>query len=88
VAALWRRAPTAASFTIRLPCSTTILVRRSVIRRREGVWMVGAIAIAMFVALVGFGGRYFGWDDPEGRVQLALITSFILGIIGGYKAKG
>jgi len=50
--------------------------------------MVGAIGIAMFVALVGFGGRYFGWDDPEGRVQLALITSFILGIIGGYKAKG
>ena len=50
--------------------------------------MVGAIAIAMFVALVGFGGKYFGWEDPGGRVQLALITSFILGIIGGYKAKG
>jgi hypothetical protein len=50
--------------------------------------MVGAIAIAMFVALVGFGGNYFGWEDPGGRVQLALITSFILGIIGGYKAKG
>jgi hypothetical protein len=50
--------------------------------------MVGAIAIAMFVALVGFGGKYFGWSDPEGKVQLALATSFILGIIGGYKAKG
>jgi hypothetical protein len=50
--------------------------------------MVGAIAIAMFVALVGFGGNYFGWEDPGGRVQLALITSFILGVIGGYKAKG
>jgi hypothetical protein len=50
--------------------------------------MVGALAIAMFVALVGFGGRYFGWSDPEGKVQLALATSFILGIIGGYKAKG
>jgi hypothetical protein len=49
--------------------------------------MVGAIAIAMFVALVGFGGRYFGWSDPDGKVQLALATSFILGIIGGYKAK-
>jgi hypothetical protein len=57
-----------------------------------GLWeefeMVGGIAIAMFVALVGFGGRYFGWSDPDSKVQLALITSFILGIIGGFKARG
>jgi hypothetical protein len=53
----------------------------------EGVPMVGALAIAMFVVLVGFGGKYFGWSDPNGKVQLALATSFILGIIGGYKAK-
>ena len=50
--------------------------------------MVGGIAIAMFVALVGFGGTYFGWSDPEGKVQLALITSFLLGIIGGFKSRG
>ena len=50
--------------------------------------MVAGIAIAMFVALVGWGSRYFGWDDPNGRVQLALITSFILGIIGGFKSRG
>ena len=43
--------------------------------------MVGGIAIAMFVALVGFGGKYFGWSDPDGKVQLALVTAFILGII-------
>ena len=49
--------------------------------------MLGPLAIAMFVALVGFGGRYFGWSDPDGHVQLALITSFILGIIGGMKAR-
>jgi hypothetical protein len=49
--------------------------------------MVAAVAIAMFVALVGFGGRYFGWSDPDGKVQLALITSFILGIIGGFKSR-
>jgi hypothetical protein len=54
----------------------------------KGVLMVGALAIAMFVALVGFGGKYFGWSDPDGKVMLALVTSFILGIIGGYKAKG
>jgi hypothetical protein len=50
--------------------------------------MVGGIAIAMFVALVGWGGKYFGWDDPDGKVQLALVTAFILGIIGGFKARG
>lgn len=49
--------------------------------------MAGAIAIAMFVALVGFGGKYFGWSDPDGKVQLALITSFILGVVGGYRAR-
>jgi hypothetical protein len=57
------------------------------IRYWEGL-MVGGIAIAMFVALVGFGGNYFGWSDPDGKVQLALITAFILGIIGGFKARG
>jgi hypothetical protein len=50
--------------------------------------MVGGIAIAMFVALVGFGAKYFGWSDPDGHVQLALISSFILGVIGGIKARG
>jgi len=50
--------------------------------------VAGALAIAMFVALVGFGGKYFGWSDPDGHIQLALITSFILGIIGGYRARG
>ena len=53
-----------------------------------GILMVGGIAIAMFIALVGWGSHYFGWADPDGKVQLALITSFILGIIGGFKARG
>jgi hypothetical protein len=53
---------------------------------REDVVMVG-IAIAMFIALFGWGARYFGWDDPEGKIQLALATCFILGVISGYKAK-
>jgi hypothetical protein len=53
-----------------------------------GFRMVGGLAIAMFVALVGFGGKYFGWTDPDGKVQLALVTAFILGIIGGFKARG
>ena len=48
--------------------------------------MVG-IAIAAFVALFGWGGRYFGWSDPDGKVQLALAASFILGALTGFKSK-
>ena len=50
--------------------------------------MVAAIAIAMFIALFGWGANYFGWHDPSGKVQLALFTSFILGIVASYKARG
>ncbi len=50
--------------------------------------MVVGLAMAMFVAMFGWGSTYFGWSDPEGKVQLALFTSFVLGIIGGYRAKG
>ena len=50
--------------------------------------MIVGIAIAMFVSLFAWGATYFGWTDPEGKVQLALFTSFILGIISGYRAKG
>ena len=48
--------------------------------------MVG-IAIAMFIAVFGWGASYFGWSDPDGKVQLALATCFILGCVGGYKTK-
>ena len=50
--------------------------------------MVAGIAIAMFIALVGWGNNYFGWSDPDGKVQIALVVSFILGIIGGLKSRG
>jgi len=56
--------------------------------RSERVAMIVGIAIAMFVSLFAWGATYFGWTDPEGKVQLALFTSFILGIISGYRAKG
>jgi hypothetical protein len=54
---------------------------------RVGLSMVG-LAAMMFVALFGWGHTYFHWSDPHGRVQLALFTAFILGIICGYKTKG
>ena len=50
--------------------------------------MVAVLAIAMFIALFGFGQNYFGWSDPSGKIQLALATSFILGIVASYKARG
>ena len=63
-------------------------------KRRAGQYFTGtredqmvAIAIAMFIALFGWGAGYFGWADPDGKVQLALATCFILGIISGYRVK-
>ena len=48
--------------------------------------MIG-LALAIFVALLGWGSTYFGWEDPLGKVQLALFTSFILGVLCGYKSR-
>jgi hypothetical protein len=55
--------------------------------RDRRVHMVG-IAIAMFIALFGWGAGYFGWSDPDHKIQLALAASFILGILSGYKVRG
>ena len=49
---------------------------------------VTGLALAMFIALFGWGASYFGWYDPQGKIQLALFTTFILGVICGYKNKG
>ena len=54
---------------------------------RDRVSMV-FIAATMFVWLFGWGEDYFHWSDPSGKIQLAMFTSFILGIICGYKTKG
>lgn len=49
--------------------------------------MIVGLAIAIFVALFGWGSSYFGWSDPGGKVQLALFTAFVLGIICGYRTN-
>jgi hypothetical protein len=64
--------------------------------RRGGKWfaalkwggapMIG-VAIALFIAVFGWGADYFGWSDPDGKVQLALAATFILGAITGFKGK-
>ena len=71
-------------FTIFRP----MMARRCVCPARVGVSeMIVGIAALMFIALFGWGQDYFHWTDPSGRVQLALFTAFILGIICGFKTK-
>jgi hypothetical protein len=59
----------------------------------EGMTFLGrtnmaGLAMMMFIALFAFGGQYFGWSDSGGRVQLALFSAYIFGIICGYRVKG
>jgi hypothetical protein len=62
---------------------------RELSRAESGRWpLVAGIALAMFIALFGWGASYFGWHDPSGKVQLALFTSFILGVVASYKSRG
>ena len=42
---------------------------------------MNALAMLSFVLLFAFGGRYFGWHDPTGKVQLALCATYILGLL-------
>ncbi len=53
----------------------------------EGISMIVGLACAIFVALFGWGAEYFGWSDPEGKIQLALFASFVLGAVSGYKSR-
>ncbi|MGJ3649985.1 hypothetical protein ACLB0R_16130 [Sphingomonas sp. GlSt437] len=49
---------------------------------------MAGLALALFIALFAFGQQYFGWEDTQGRIQLALFSCFVFGIICGLKAKG
>jgi hypothetical protein len=81
------RAGRAASFTVCLPYEEHHERAGNASGATRSAYMVG-LALAMFIALFGWGASYFGWDDPVGKVQLALFTSFILGAVCGYKTKG
>jgi hypothetical protein len=50
--------------------------------------MLVGIAAAMFIFLFGWGAQYLGWDETNGKIQLALATSFVLGILCGFKSRG
>jgi hypothetical protein len=48
---------------------------------------MAGLAMMMFIALFAFGHQFLGWEDPGGRVQLALFSAFLFGIICGYRVK-
>lgn len=43
------------------------------------------LSLAMFIGLFAFGGELLGYRDPNGMVQLALVATFVFGIICGNK---
>jgi len=48
---------------------------------------VTGLALALFVALFGFGQELVGWSDPAGSVKLGLFMAFLFGIVCGYRAR-
>ncbi|NNC71683.1 MAG: hypothetical protein HKN78_02270 [Sphingomonadaceae bacterium] len=46
---------------------------------------MAALALAMFVGLFAFGEDILGYADPRGMVQLALVATFVFGVICGTK---
>ena len=48
---------------------------------------MGMIALSMFLGLWLYGQQMFGWADPNGDINIALILTFVLGIICGYRVK-
>jgi hypothetical protein len=46
---------------------------------------MGALSLMIFIGLYAFGERFIGFDSDDGKVQVALFLSFILGIVCGYR---
>lgn len=61
--------------------------RTVAVRRRKGWAIMAGLAMVMFIALFAFGNQFMGWEDPGGRIQLALVSAFLFGIICGYRVK-
>jgi hypothetical protein len=53
----------------------------------QRVFDMGALALAMFIGLFGFGEQIFGWNDGDGNIRLAIVAAFVFGIIMGWKTK-
>ena len=48
---------------------------------------MGGLAVALFIGLFVFGEQVFGLPMDHGRVQVALLVTFVLGIIVGWKSS-
>ena len=50
---------------------------------------MAGLALAMFIAVFGFGHELIGWGmGHDGQVKLGLAMAFIFGIICGYRSRG
>lgn len=54
---------------------------------RVGATYMAMLAIAMFIALFAFGKQIFGWHDTDGDVQLAMVASFLFGVIAAFRNR-
>lgn len=43
------------------------------------------LALVMFIGLFAFGGEFLGYTDADGMVRLALLATFIFGLICGIR---
>ncbi|WP_198162806.1 hypothetical protein [Sphingobium sp. TCM1] len=48
---------------------------------------MSGLALAMFVGLFAWGQDIVGYDDPQGKVQFALLATFSFGLMVGYRAN-
>lgn len=46
---------------------------------------MAALALIMFIALFGFGEEFLGYHDADGMVRLALLATFVFGLLCGYR---
>jgi hypothetical protein len=53
-----------------------------------GYRYMAMLAIAMFIALFAFGKQIFGWHDADGDIQLAMVASFLFGVIAAFRNRG
>ena len=46
---------------------------------------MAGLALACFIGLFAFGGRFLGWPDMNGSIQIGLFMAFLFGMICGYR---
>ena len=46
------------------------------------------LALSMFIGVFAYGDQVLGYRDPDGMVQLALLATFVFGIICGTRLRG